>query len=65
MTLLLLLMSDTIDIREGSKLKNVPKRAKFSSPPPLSPTIFWTFLKMGKIGNLITPLPLGPDLEKI
>ena len=33
-------------------------------PPPPSPRMFWTFLNLGKIRNLMTPHPL-PNLGKI
>ena len=36
----------------------------FLTPPPF-PLAIWTFLNFWKIGNLMTPSPLGPNLGKI
>ena len=47
-------------IREESQTKmsqKVEKVHNFLDPPPHSPRMFWTFLNLGKIGNLIPPPP--------
>ena len=59
---------NVLNVREAYKLKNVTKSGKspqFSWPPPLSPRMFWTFLRLGKCGIWRPPLDLIWDKFEI